>query len=83
MNTELEKDMFKFHWGTFLQLLENIAFKELNFHKIFTYAFDLRPHLFEVLLENGYFQEAILFEHVLIDKYFKNVRIHSKFNKST
>jgi RimJ/RimL family protein N-acetyltransferase len=80
INTELEKDMFKFHWRTFLQLLENIAFNELNFHKIFTYAFDIRPHLFELLLESGYVEEATLFEQVLIDKYFKNVRIHSKFN---
>jgi RimJ/RimL family protein N-acetyltransferase len=80
INTELEKDMFKFHWGTFLQLLENIAFNELNFHKIFTYAFDIRPHLFELLLESGYVEEATLFEQVLIDKCFKNVRIHSKFN---
>ena len=80
MNTKLEKDMFKFHWGTFLQLLENIAFNELNFHKIFTYAYDIRPHLFELLIESGYFEEAILFEQVLIDKDYKSVRIHSKFN---
>lgn len=81
MNTKLEKDMFKFHWGTFLQLLENIAFNELNFHKIFTYAFDLRPHLYEVLESNNYFKEAVLNEHCFFNNQFIDVIIHSKKNK--
>jgi RimJ/RimL family protein N-acetyltransferase len=81
MNTKLEKDMFKFHWGTFLQLLENIAFNELNFHKIFTYAFDLRPHLYEVLESNNYLKEAVLNEHCFFNKKFIDVIIHSKKNK--
>lgn len=78
MNTKLEKDMFKFHWGTFLQLLENIAFIELNFHKIFTYAFDLRPHLYEVLESNNYLKEAVLNEHCFFNNQFIDVIIHSK-----
>ena len=81
MNTKLEKDMFKFHWGTFLQLLENIAFNELNFHKIFTYAFDLRPHLYEVLESNNYLKEAVLNEHCFFNNQFIDVIIHSKKNK--
>lgn len=81
MDTKLEKDMFKFHWGTFLQLLENIAFNKLNFHKIFTYAFDLRPHLFEVLESNNYLKEAVLNEHCFFNNKFIDVIIHSKKNK--
>lgn len=80
MNTKLEKDMFKFHWSTFLQLLENIAFNELNFHKIFTYAFDLRPHLYEVLESNNYLKEAVLNEHCYFNNHFIDVIIHSKKN---
>lgn len=78
MNTELEKDMFKFYWGAFLQLIENIAFHELNFHKIFTYAFDLRPHLYEVLESKNYIKEAVLKEHCFFNNQFIDVIIHSK-----
>jgi RimJ/RimL family protein N-acetyltransferase len=80
MNTKLEKDMFKFHWGTFLQLIEKIAFNELNFHKVFTYAFDLRPHLYEVLESKNYIKEAVLKEHCLMRNNYIDVVIHSKTN---
>lgn len=80
MKTELEKEMFKFHWGTFLQLIEKIAFNELNFHKIFTYAFDLRPHLYEVLESKNYLKEAVLKEHCYFNNHFIDVIIHSKKN---
>jgi RimJ/RimL family protein N-acetyltransferase len=81
MNTKLEKDMFKFHWGTFLQLLENIAFNELYFHKIFTYAFDLRQHLYPVLDASGFYEEARLKEHCYFDGKYLDVVINSKINK--
>lgn len=80
MKTELEKEMFKFHWDTFLQLIEKIAFNELNFHKIFTYAFDLRPHLYEVLESKNYLKEAVLKEHCYFNNHFIDVIIHSKKN---
>jgi RimJ/RimL family protein N-acetyltransferase len=81
MNTKLEKDMFKFHWGIFLQLLENIAFYELNFHKIYTYAFDLRQHLYPVLEASGFHEEARLKEHCCFDGKYLDVVINSKINK--
>jgi RimJ/RimL family protein N-acetyltransferase len=82
MKTELEQNLFKFHWATFLRLLENVAFNELQFHKIFTYAFDLRPHLYEVLESNFYLKEAVLKEHCYYNNQFIDVIIHSKKNKN-
>jgi len=82
MNSALEKDFFKFHWKSFLQLLEQVAFCELGFHKMYTYAFDIRPNLFEVLSELNYLEEAILNEHVLINGNYANIRIHSKINNN-
>ncbi|MHC8949275.1 GNAT family N-acetyltransferase [Sphingobacterium hungaricum] len=79
MNTKLERDYFSVHWASFLQILEKVAFAELNLHKIYTYAYDLRPHLFSTLESSGYKKEAILKEHCLIGNEFKNVVIHSKF----
>jgi RimJ/RimL family protein N-acetyltransferase len=81
MKTELENNNFYEFWKYYLILLEEIAFKEIRLHKIYTYAYDIRPILFQVLVDSGYVEEATLFEHVLIDKFFKNIRIHSKFNK--
>lgn len=80
MNTALEKDFFHFHWGTYLQLIEQVAFKELHFHKIFIYAFNLRPHLYEAAEQQNYFREATLKEQVLYDDKFIDVVIHSKIN---
>ncbi|MFN4762605.1 GNAT family N-acetyltransferase [Gillisia sp. Q332] len=81
MNTELEQDYFSKHWTFFLQLIEQIAFKELNFHKLFTYAFDLRPLIYEVIENAGYIKEAILKEHCFFNGSYIDVVIHSKFEE--
>jgi len=47
METELEEQSFEKNWGLFLDLIEQVAFSELNFHKIFTYAFDIRTELYK------------------------------------
>ena len=78
INTALEEKYFKDHWAVFLELIEKVAFTELSFHKIYTYAFDLRPKLYEVLETKGYIREAVLKEHSLVNGKFENVIIHSK-----
>ena len=80
MDTELESDFFKFHWSKFLKMIESIAFKELNFKKVYTYAFDLRPNLYEVLLDSGYFKDAVLKQHCFFNDKYLDVVIHSKIN---
>lgn len=78
MNTSLEKDYYAKYLSQFLKLIEQVAFKELALHKIYTYAFDLRPHLYDVLLSSGYNEEARLKEHCLFENRFLDVVIHSK-----
>lgn len=80
MNTELEENSFQSHWRNYLSLIEKVAFKELKFHKIFTYAFDLRPRLYEVLNKALYKEEARLKEHCWFEGEFIDVIIHSKTN---
>lgn len=80
MNTELEKDRFVENWQVYLSLLEQVAFDELVLHKIFTYAFDLRPNLYPALEGIGYNKEAILKEHCLFESKYRDIIIHSKFN---
>lgn len=80
METKLESDEFHIHWREYLNLIEKVAFEELDMHKIFTYAFDVRPHLYDVLFQSGYRNEAKLKEHCFFDGKFIDVLIHEKRN---
>jgi len=80
MSSELEKKFFEFHWTTYISLIRRVAFKELEFHKIYTYAFDLRPHLYLALEKNGFSREAVLFEHCFCETEYRDVIIHSLIN---
>jgi RimJ/RimL family protein N-acetyltransferase len=80
INTELEKDFFEFHWVTYLSLIEQVAFAELKFHKIFTFAFDLRPHLYEAVEKAGFIKEGVLKEHYYWNDSFIDAIIHTKIN---
>lgn len=80
MQTSLEKERFDEIWIEYLNLLEQIAFTDLKLHKIFTYAFDVRTHLYPMLLQAGYNQEARLKEHCYFAQNFIDVLIHSKIN---
>ncbi len=80
INTELEKKYFENYWTIYLNLIEMVAFEDLKLHKIFTYAYDIRPKLFEVLERNHYINEATLKEHTIINEQYFDVLIHSKIN---
>lgn len=81
MKTSLEKQYFNFHWSTYLSLLENVAFTELRLHKIYTYAYNLRPELFKVLGNSRYRQEAVLKDHCRFESNYIDVLIHAKLNQ--
>ncbi len=83
MNTDLQNNNFKKYWSIYLGLIETFAFNEIKLHKIYTYAFDLRSHLYEVLEDKGYEKEAVLKEHCLFNGRFIDVVIHRKFNNTT
>ncbi|WP_370088951.1 GNAT family N-acetyltransferase [Ekhidna sp.] len=79
MQTDLEARYFGFHWDTFLELIQIVAFGKLGLNKIFTYAFDVRPSLYSILENAGFLKEAILNEHCLFDNKYIAVVIHSAF----
>jgi RimJ/RimL family protein N-acetyltransferase len=81
MATHLEQEFFKIHWVNYINLIEKAAFQDLNLHKLYTYAFDIRPHLYEAIESAGFKKEAILKEHCFFEENFKNVIIHSKINE--
>lgn len=80
MDTQLEVEHFAEHWSNYLTMLKAVAFDDLGLHKIYTYAFDLRPHLYTMLEANGYKREATLKEHCLFNGEYKDVVLHSLWN---
>ena len=80
MNTMLENEYFNFHWTNYLKLIERVAFKNLCLHKIFIYAFDLRPHLYNVIEDQSYINEARLKDHCLFNNKHIDVLIYSKLS---
>ena len=75
--------LFQREWAIYLDMLQQIAFGQLGFEKIYTYAYDIRPHLIETLEQKGFVQEARLKRHVFIQGKATDVLIHGVFNKST
>ena len=80
MKTEEEQNNFERYWGNYLELIERVAFKELKIHKLFVYAFDLRPHLYQAIEKKGYKKEATLKDHCFFEGNYIDVVIHSKIN---
>ena len=72
--------LFKEDWNTYLDFLIKISFDELQFHKIYTYAYNIRNYYFEVMYDKGFVKEAELKDHVFINGKLKDVLILSKFN---
>jgi len=78
MQTEYEKRHFQEFWSIFLSLIEKVAYTELRLHKLFVYAFDLRPHLYSVLSLNTYTLDAVLTDHCFFNGKYIDVIIYSK-----
>ncbi len=78
MDTSLEKENFCTHWSMFLSLIQKVAFLDIKLHKIFTYAYDLRPKLYESLIESGFIEDARLKDHCFIENEFRDVVIYYK-----
>lgn len=80
MKTELEKNHFYNLWSSYLEMIEEVAFQQLQLHKIYIYAFDLRPNLYKVLERCEYFRDANLKEHCFFNNNYIDVVIYSKTN---
>ncbi len=78
MDTKLEDKSFEKQWLIFIHLIEKVAFNELNFDTIFTYAYDLRPHLYPVLEKADFVQQKVLPNKIIVDNQPIDVLIHQK-----
>ena len=80
MNTKLEERFFSKHWTNFLSLIEQLAFEELSLKAIFTYAYNLRPHLYPILEQNGFINIKRLKNEIKVEGKDVDVVIHEKKN---
>ena len=82
MKTSLERFFFEDLWVKYLKIIEDIAFASMKFNKIFTYAYDLRPRLYTALDSAGFEIESVLKNHKMIEDFYVDILVHSKFNRS-
>jgi len=78
MDTALEKERFHEIWRAYLEQIEKVAFEDLELHKLYTYAFDLRSKLYNAIEAMGFVEEARLKEHIEFNDHCIDVVIHSK-----
>jgi RimJ/RimL family protein N-acetyltransferase len=80
IDTSIEQKHYEFYLSNFFKMIQVVAFKELNFHKLFTYTFDVRPEMYPILENQDFYREAVLKDHCSLNGEFKDVIIYSKLN---
>jgi RimJ/RimL family protein N-acetyltransferase len=80
MDTSLELFLFENLWTIFLKLIEQLAFDTLGFIKIFTFSFDVRPKLYEVLKKNGFLDSIDFQDRLTLSKHKINIKYSKEFN---
>lgn len=83
MDSQLHEKRFAELWTTYLKMLKHVAFDVLGLKKVFTYAYDIRPHLYPVLESAGFDEEARLKKHCFVNGEYQDVLIHSMFAGAT
>lgn len=71
-------------WTNYLSLLKEMSNDFLNFNSIYTYAYDIRPHLFVALEKSDFKETKRIKNEVMIGELKKDVVIHTlKLNPLT
>ena len=60
----------------FIRLIKKVLFEDLNFNRIFTETYDIRPHHISILEKNGFQLEGRMREHIQINNKFVDSLIH-------
>jgi len=82
IDTELEKTRFIELWSLYLSMIERIAFYEKTLHKIYVYAYDLRPNLYPILIKSGFTFEKRIKNKIIHSDQWVDAIIHSKYNSN-
>jgi RimJ/RimL family protein N-acetyltransferase len=80
INTKLEEVEFNFHWSNFLKMLKKLAYSELHLISLFTFAYNLRPHLYLVLEKNEFELTETRENEIKVNGKYVDVLIHECLN---
>jgi hypothetical protein len=72
-----DNDIYQTDFSSFIQLMKQVNFQELNFNRLYTETFDIRPHHVSILESNGFALEGRMKEHVRIEDKFVDSLIHA------
>lgn len=78
IKTSLEKLYFKKLWHIYLSMIEEVAFKDLKLLKIYTFSYNLRPKLYEVLSKQKFIEGKRIVKEVLVDNQWVDGLFHYK-----
>lgn len=81
IDTKLQDQYFEKLWYIFLNLIEEVAFDNLELNKIYTYSFDLRPKLYKVLKKQSFLYEGLIKNAIKKNRKWVYALIHSKFRE--
>jgi RimJ/RimL family protein N-acetyltransferase len=73
-------DVYSAVFALFLQLIKQITFERLHFHRLYTETFDIRPLHLSVLEQSGFVFEGRMKEHVKIAGKFVDALLHGCLN---
>lgn len=80
MNTKLEEVEFNIHWSNFLKMLKKVAYNELHIISLFTFSYNLRPHLYPVLEENEFELTERRENEIEVNGNYVDILIHECLN---
>ncbi len=72
-----KKFLYKTIFTEFIYLIQNIAFNDLNFNRIYTETYDIRPLHISILENNKFKLEGRMKSHVMIDNKEVDSLIHA------
>jgi RimJ/RimL family protein N-acetyltransferase len=71
-----DHDLYEKDFSAFINLMKEVTFQVLHFHRIFTETYNLRPFHVSVLEKNGFVFEGRMHDHVVIDGKFVDSLLH-------
>jgi len=75
-NSEYQKVM-----SEFISLIKELVFTEMNFNRLYTETYEFRDFHISILLENGFYEEGKMREHIFEDGKFYDSILHSILKK--
>jgi len=78
LNTARVSDPVQYEadFGTFLALLKQVAFGDLEWNRLYTETFDIRLHHTSILERNNFRYEGRMKQHAVVDERFVDSLIH-------